>query len=163
MYFFKFSIPQGADYPPDWYGSMPRCPQPTTVLMYNDAEGYGIASTEDTFIAPEVTVITEDEAMALIKEAEVLKLTTQGIYAGDTLYDKWKPEYVSEGIGAVANRSYMKPKTVEPALSMGFCTKCQKVRKAYMDVHSGLKCANIFLTAKCHVCSDPVKLKVLNG
>ncbi len=67
MYYFKFVIPkQDGDktvaYSSGWHGTMPRCPLNTTVLIYNDKEAFGIAQTTDTFVPPEVKVITAQEA-----------------------------------------------------------------------------------------------------
>ncbi len=69
MYFFKFEVPLMPDgkkvvYSPNWFGTMAKCPKNVTVLLFNDADGYGIASSTDTFKPPEVTVITEAEALA---------------------------------------------------------------------------------------------------
>lgn len=66
MYYFRFEIPLQDDdktvaYSPGWHGELARCPQNVTVLLYNDAEGYGIAMADDTFIPPEVEVITEQD------------------------------------------------------------------------------------------------------
>lgn len=63
MYYFKFEIPKQigdrtVTYSPNWHGTMPKCPLNVTVLIYNDKEGFGIASTNDTFVPPEVEVIT---------------------------------------------------------------------------------------------------------
>lgn len=67
MYYFRFEIPkQDGDktvaYSPSWHRTMPKCPFSTTVLLYNDKEGFGIAKTNDTFIPPEVDVITAKDA-----------------------------------------------------------------------------------------------------
>jgi len=67
MYYFRFEIPLHGDtdqrigYSPGWHGVMARRPENVEVLLYNDAEGYGIARADDTFIPPEVEVITEQD------------------------------------------------------------------------------------------------------
>lgn len=88
MYYFKFEIPEGITYSPDWFGDMPHTPSNVAVLLYNDKEHYGIAKTEDTFVPKEVVVIDEVKALSLVDEAK----EDVGTYKGLTLYDKWKPE-----------------------------------------------------------------------
>jgi hypothetical protein len=83
MYYFRFPIGLMSDgsriaYSKGWHGTMPRCPRNVVVDLYNDRAGYGIAHTDDTFVPPEVTVITEKEALAEIaaaplKAAEIAK------------------------------------------------------------------------------------------
>ena len=63
-YYFRFNIPSGISYSPNWFGTMPKCPKNVEVLLYNDKEGYGIAKTEDKFKPKEVTVIEEAEALS---------------------------------------------------------------------------------------------------
>ena len=95
VYYFRFEIPTNADgtrvsYSPNYHGTMPKCPEGVTVLLYNDKKGFGIAKTEDTFIPPEVIVISSDEVdkvMAEVKDEE-------GIYFGDKLADRWLPEVI---------------------------------------------------------------------
>jgi len=72
--YFKFDIPSGEDgsritYSKGWHGTMPKCPTDVTVLLYNDEEGYGLATTEDTFIPKEVTVLVQEEAEKLISSS----------------------------------------------------------------------------------------------
>lgn len=90
MYYFKFEIPKNADgsrvsYSPGWHGTMPKCPMKVTVLLYNDKEGFGIAQTEDTFVPPEVTVITKNEAEKILAEAK----DEEGVYFGEKLANRW--------------------------------------------------------------------------
>ncbi len=132
MYYFKFEIPKMPDgqriaYSPGWHGAMAKCPKKVTVLMYNDRDGYGIAKTEDTFIPPEVEVITEAEAQSLLALPDA-----DGIYRGDKLLHRWdvkeEPpvaeappvEEKDEAVEAVTERqvldSYVK-----------FCPKCHTI------------------------------------
>lgn len=113
MYYFKFLIPkQDGDrtvaYSPNWFGTMPRCPRDVTVLMLNDKEGYGIAKSNDTFVPPEVEVITAGVANSelgkcIAKEASIkgkpdflTDLTMDGkpksIWWGANLTHRWDEE-----------------------------------------------------------------------
>ena len=71
MYYFRFEIPRHQDgaiavYPDGWFGTMDKCPQNVTVLLLNDKEAWGIAQADDTFVPPEVTVISETVALNLL-------------------------------------------------------------------------------------------------
>lgn len=95
MYYFKFQIPTNADgtritYSPGWHGSMPRCPKDTTVLMYNDKEGYGIAQSQDSFLPPEVTVMPEEDALKDVKKFK--DKPEKGIYTGLSVVTRWDDE-----------------------------------------------------------------------
>lgn len=94
MYHFKFDIPTNEDgsrvtYSPGWHGTMPKCPKKVTVLLYNDKEGYGIATTEDNFIPPEVEVLNETAAKAILKNYDE---DEEGVYFGDKLVHRWDEE-----------------------------------------------------------------------
>ena len=81
MYYFKFEIPKqdpGVDdrvvaYSEGWFGTMNRCPRNVTVLLYNEVERFGIAMADDTFVPPEVQVISEAEALKLVGDSELSK------------------------------------------------------------------------------------------
>ncbi len=93
MYYFRFQIPQNADgtrvtYSPNYFGRIPLCPKDVTVLLQNDKEGWGIARTEDTFVPPEVAVITEVEALKILTEAK----DEDGVYFGEKLVSRWIPK-----------------------------------------------------------------------
>jgi len=93
MYYFRFEIPVMADgsrvtYSPGWHGTLVRCPSDVTVLLYNDKEGYGIAQTEDTFVPKEVSELKDAEAIKIVAES----VDEDGVYFGDKLVDRWKPE-----------------------------------------------------------------------
>jgi hypothetical protein len=83
VYYFKFEIPTNVNgtrvsYSLGWHGLMPKCPKDVTVLLYNDKEGYGIASTTDTFVPKEVTVLASKEVqniLALVKDEEQVYTT----------------------------------------------------------------------------------------
>ena len=90
VYYFKFEIPTNADgtrvsYSPNYHGTMPKCPEGVTVLLYNDKEGYGIAQTEDTFIPKEVTKITKTEATKILAEVK----DEPQVYKGSKIADLW--------------------------------------------------------------------------
>ena len=110
MYYFRFEIPkQDGDrtvaYSPGWHGTMPKCPLNPTVLIYNDKEGFGIASTNDIFIPPEVKIIaekvaTDELALCETKDNEIkmspdyeTDLTMDGIpkeiWYGTKLLERW--------------------------------------------------------------------------
>ena len=100
MYYFKFDIPANSDgsritYSPNWHGTMPKCPDKVTVLLYNDKDGYGIAQTEDTFIPKEVTAIEEAEALATL--TEFMDTKEEDIYMGDNLLTRWDAEVLDGG------------------------------------------------------------------
>ena len=95
MYYFKFDIPCNEDgtrikYSPNWHGTMPKCPKGVTVLLYNDVEGFGIARTEDSFVPPEVAVISEDTAKGIVAKAK----DVDGIFFGDKLAHRWDEKVV---------------------------------------------------------------------
>ncbi len=97
MYYFKFPIPTNSDgtrvsYSPDWFGTMPKCPQNVKVLLYNDKEGYGIAKCEENFVPPEVEVLDEKIALALVDEVK----EEATVFKGETLANRWNPEVVIE-------------------------------------------------------------------
>jgi len=94
MYYFKFNIPKNADgsrvsYSPGWHGTMPFCPhENTTVLLYDDKRGFGVACNEDDYTPPEIVVLPEAAAMALINSAK----DEDGVYFGDKLRYRWDEE-----------------------------------------------------------------------
>ena len=90
MYYFKFTIGTNNDgsrvsYSPGWFGSMRKCPKNVTVLLYDDKQGYGIASAEDTFIPPEVEQIKEAEALKLVDASN-----GEQVFKGKSITDRWK-------------------------------------------------------------------------
>ena len=96
---FRFVIPLNEDgsrvtYSPNWAGTMPKCPQDVTVLLYNDKEGYGIAQTADKFVPKEVTVLSDKEAKKILDSAK----DEDEVYFGVKLDDRWKPEPIVEVI-----------------------------------------------------------------
>ena len=91
MYYFRFSIPVGISYSPNWFGTMPKCPKGVKVLLYNDREGYGIARTEDKFKPSEVIVTDEAEALGTLTEV-ALKNVKEGVYFGNKLLHRWDEE-----------------------------------------------------------------------
>ena len=90
MYYFKFEIPRNADgtiakYSPGWFGTIDKCPNNVTVLLYNDAEGYGIAQADDDFVPPEVTVLKDEEALSIVNDVP----DVEGVFKGDSLVQRW--------------------------------------------------------------------------
>lgn len=100
MYFFRFEIPQGLDYPSGWHGTMNRCPRNVRVLLYNDREGYGIAQADDVYIPPEVKVVEPTEVELILAEVEKLEDKTK-VYVGEHINDRWltqpDPELTADG------------------------------------------------------------------
>ncbi len=120
MYYFRFEIPTNKDgtrasYSPGWHGTLNKCPKNVTVLLYNDKEGYGIASSEDTFVPKEVTVLTEKDAL------NILSMVTERkeVYFGDRLNYRWDGNY----------HKYETCPYKEITCTEGFCNKC----KIYTD------------------------------
>lgn len=94
MYYYKTDIPRHANgtiakYPPGWHGVLARCPKNVTVLLFNDVAGYLIARVDDTFVPPEVTVLTEADALARVAAV----LPAKGIYVGTKIIqERWVKE-----------------------------------------------------------------------
>ena len=98
-YYFKFIIPTNSDgtrisYSPNYHGTMNKCPKDVTVLLYNDEEGYGIAKTNDKFKPKEVKVIEEAVALGTLTDAALKD--EEGVYFGEKLDNRWKPEPIVE-------------------------------------------------------------------
>jgi len=108
MYYFQFLIGTNADgsrvsYSPNWAGTMPKCPKNVDVLVYDDDLGEGIATTDDSFIPPEVEVLTELTASGKLKDKKVKKVKDDKdklipkenrIYFKGT--EKWDKKWASE-------------------------------------------------------------------
>jgi len=125
MYYFRFEIPQNTDgtrvsYSPGWHGTIPKCPKDVTVLLYNDKEGYGIAQTEDTFVPPEVTKITEEEAKKILAEAN----DAEGVYFGEKLADRWLPEAINEDIEDTPESLAVESIAEKKVVADTFCKSC---------------------------------------
>lgn len=91
MYYYTIAIPRHTDgkiatYSPNWFGVMARCPKNVTVEIFNDKEGWLLAKVDDTYIPPEVMVITEEEALAL--KSKTKTSTSDGVYASKTAIAK---------------------------------------------------------------------------
>jgi len=93
MYYYTIEIPRHADgkiatYPPNWFGVMAKCPKNVTVEIFNDKDGWLLAQVDDTFIPPEVSVISEAEALDLMAKTKTDK--PNGIYASRTaITERW--------------------------------------------------------------------------
>lgn len=118
--YFKFDIPKMEDgsrvkYSPGWFGRMTGCPKNTTVVYYNDVEGYGIAYTVDTKPLPyNVTMISQSLSESTTSTAK----DEPGIYFGTKLQDRWLPEILIEEKDAVVKDGvaslYTKTGSLEP-------------------------------------------------
>ena len=92
--YFRFDIPKNPDgsaieYSQGWFGRMQGVPKNTTVVAYNDKEGYGIAYTTDTKTLPkEVTAISQATADSTTASLRDIK----GVYFGTKLVERWLPE-----------------------------------------------------------------------
>jgi hypothetical protein len=92
MFYFKFEIPNNKDgtvvtYSPGWCGTRDKCALNETGLLYNDEEGWGVGQAEGDFIPPDVEVLTEKEALKLVKAADS---TNPKVFTGLKLkYREW--------------------------------------------------------------------------
>lgn len=162
MYYFRFEIPRNGDgsiatYPQGWCGVMDRVPNNVTVLAYNDVVGFGIAQADDSFVPPEVTVLTEADALAQVASLA----DADGIYTGDKLLHRWDAPVVPDvvdGPGAAPAKPYMRSTITVKGL--GICGACKKVCTFTAELPKNMKCSNIFLNGKCPRCGSPVKAKV---
>jgi hypothetical protein len=91
MKYFKFEIPEGLGYSPDWHGTLSKCPNKVEVLLYNEQDGYGIAYTPDEKLPKGITRVEEAEALGTMTDVAFRK-TQEKLYYGYKLYDKWTPE-----------------------------------------------------------------------
>jgi hypothetical protein len=77
---------------------MENCPKNVTVLLYDDDKGFGIAQTESPIVQPEITKITEKEALKFVDNADA---TNPKVFKGLKLkYREWgrvNPKVVSNG------------------------------------------------------------------
>ena len=174
-YHFRFQIPQNADgsrvsYSPDWHGTMPKCQQATTVLLYNDKEGWGIARTDDSFIPPEVKVITEAEATKVLSEAK----DVEDVWFGVKLADRWLPEAETEDIADTEET--LTAETAPPRVAVDTfyktCPTCHKVvacivrydDKSVKIVQEGKVIVSGLIAKQINlVCPDGHKVKVILG
>jgi len=75
MYYYTIEIPRHsngdiAQYPPEWFGVMARCPKNVIVFIFNDKEGWLLAQCDDTYVPKEVKVITKAEADKLMSQTQ---------------------------------------------------------------------------------------------
>ena len=97
MTYFKFEIPAGLGYSPNWHGTMDKCPSKVEILLYNEQDGYGIACTPDKILPKGITAITEAVALSTMTTMAFSETQTD-LYYGDKLFDKWKVEEVLDTI-----------------------------------------------------------------
>lgn len=90
-YFYTIEIPRHdngdiATYPPNWFGVMGKCPQNVSVKIFNDKEGWLLAQCDDTFVPPEVKVISEAEALDLMSRT----LQSATVFVGEQkIAERW--------------------------------------------------------------------------
>ena len=105
MNWFKFEIPTNEDgtrvsYSPNWAGTMPKCPKDVEVLMYDDDLGEGIATTDDTFIPPEVEVLTELTALGRLEDKKIKDDKDKLVPKENRIYfkgtEKWDKKWTAE-------------------------------------------------------------------
>jgi hypothetical protein len=87
--YFRFDIPKGTKYSPGWHGYGTQCPKNVTIVLYNEAENYGIAYTTDTFRMLSTAIITNQSTADLLLSSV---RDGDGIYYGQKLADRWLPE-----------------------------------------------------------------------
>jgi hypothetical protein len=142
--YFRFEIPKNPDgsaieYSAGWFGRMQGVPQNTTVVVYNDKEGYGIAYTTDTKTLPkEVTAISQTTADSTTASLRDVK----DVYFGTKLVERWLPEV------KIADSAGMEIKSLgsEPTGKVILCPVCGVVigqdSKGLTDSRTVLTCAN---------------------
>lgn len=101
MYYFRFDIPRHkngdiAVYPHGWFGVMDRCPCNVTVLLFDDRQAFGVAKCEDTFIPPEVKVLTENEALALVDAADT---KDELVFKGSKISERFVARMTEDVVG----------------------------------------------------------------
>lgn len=89
MKYFKFTIPEGLAYSPNWCGTMSNVPKNLNVMLYNEKDHYGVASTTDDDLPAEVEEIAEEQAFKIMSNMEARKDQSKLFY-GKTLYKKWE-------------------------------------------------------------------------
>ncbi len=188
MIYFKFSIAEairsGKDkpcgYPPTWFGEMTWPPLPATVevLLYNDAEGYGIARTENKAIEgcaerKECEIICEADALDIVGKADA---THEQIFTSDKIAHRWDTPQIPETIkpdphinhngencimddkrtcqDGFCNDCWLgRERMATPAVYSGtmayWCNECGKAYTVEYNLPLGLKAANINLGMKC--------------
>lgn len=97
MKYFRFDIPKidgkAIKYSPGWYGNIAVQMAVPEVLLYNDAEGYGIAQVEDVLIPDKpLDEITEEEANIILSST----IEADEVFFGQSLEDRqeWLPEAI---------------------------------------------------------------------
>jgi len=98
--YFRFDIPEGLGYSPDWHGTLDKCPSNVEVLLYNEQDRYGIACTSDANLPIGISKVEEAEALGTMTTVAFSK-TQDKLYYGEHLYDKWIQEAVKEELVTV--------------------------------------------------------------
>ena len=99
MFYFKFDIPTNKDgsvvtYSPGWCGTRDKCAKNEKGILYNDEERWGIGQAEGDFIPPDVTVLTEKDALKLVDAADS---TNPKVFKGDKLARRYDVTEVLDG------------------------------------------------------------------
>lgn len=176
MFYFKFKIPNNADgtvvtYSPGWCGTRDKCALNEKALLYNDKERWGIGHAEGDFIPPDVDIIDEKTALALIAEAK----DGPEVFTGEKLAHRWdtpiKPEPVKpddinhkgEACLYKSNQTCQQgycascwlflqlsttPKTNNGSMAF-WCNECQHVYTVNYSLPVELIAANINLSVTC--------------
>jgi len=127
MYYYTVKIPRHipddeypegkiAVYPPNWFGVMAKCPQNVTVKIFNDKEGWLLAQVDDTFIPPEVTVITEAEALDLMSRTQQAVNVFVGV---QKIADRWAAQEGTRLAEQAAREKVLFDAAVEKVLNGG--------------------------------------------
>lgn len=146
--FFKAPIPRHSDgkiaaYSPGWCGEMARCPKDMQALLYNDAEAYLIASSED---ADGVQGCVDRGEVEIIEEAEALKIVEESdgnnemIFKADKLTHRWDPKPVEAvTVDDGSPKAEPKPRQVIDSKATT-CKKCHKLSAViYLNSDSTMK------------------------
>ena len=101
MYYFRFDIPRHTNgdivvYSEGWFGVMNRCPRNVTILLFDDRKAFGIAKCEDTFIPPEVKVLTEKEALELVAAANA---KDELVFKGSKISERFVARMTEDVVG----------------------------------------------------------------
>jgi len=157
MSYFKFELPEGKGYSPNWCGScfVPKNPK---VLAYNEPEGFGIAccDTPKEDLDLNLTVLSEEEALSLVAEASKQK-GSAGVFVEETLTDKWLAEPVRiEALPTVDPETGEEEQPAEPDLIDNiakFCPVCHRLAGVQLVYSNG---SNDLIVGKSPIRGIPI-------
>jgi hypothetical protein len=130
MQYGKFKIPDNGDgtvvtYSPGWCGTRERCAQGEKGILYNDEERWGIMQFEGDFVPPNVEVLTEKEATALLEATKEKHKDNPKVFFSEKLATRWDsppPKTFIDDNGIKVN---VTPERADVKIT--FCKKCKQV------------------------------------